>query len=609
MSQGKVSAIEPQKKPEPARQLEQEPARQPERGPVQQVAPQVAYRRVQGNGGGVRAADLLALQRTVGNRALQRIVAQRDFMKDEQPSTLMRNGSGVKVKPSVTMGAANNTYGQEGKRAKDAVIAYHFTSNVSSIPLRISRKPGSAQFQEGQMVAIKIANCNMATELGSSQLAAALKKGDLLKLGALHVQGGGKVFWATVVKSRDEKYVGRLGVVSTIWITPTTVQAGNQPTGTQEQKQTPPATSTGVDKEAPLQDEDASVSRKISIPSEEFIFNYIDYNIASADYWSTPYATQDPKYREFWVNYTDGRKLKFSLDEIPIRYALVQKPGYISVRSAISPQKYFKRGGFIYPDHYGEGSVPRLIDIATTIAYNHRQREQFLEIASLTFQFSINLAQLAGGLATPGGLPRGPRAGPRLPFSKGRGVPKSQAPVEPVTQPRGSGRAPSKTSVPKTGTPGNRAASVEAASKRAAKRPPTSQLPASQQTIRDSLLHEHPGLNPTVATEAAKSGAKAMGSGGKGADVVLINGGGREVSVHSGAFTSEGIGSHLQAEAAQVNTTEIYLQINSTGATKAELLQMISRLRNAYPELRGILVKIFGSDGSIWWSGAFSGPL
>ncbi|MEZ4733137.1 MAG: hypothetical protein R3E79_39070 [Caldilineaceae bacterium] len=39
-----MSAIEPQKKPEPARQLEQEPARQPERGPVQQVAPQVAYR-------------------------------------------------------------------------------------------------------------------------------------------------------------------------------------------------------------------------------------------------------------------------------------------------------------------------------------------------------------------------------------------------------------------------------------------------------------------------------------------------------------------------------------------------------------------------------------
>lgn len=75
MSQGKVSAIEAQKKPEPARQLEQEPARQPERGPVQQVAPQVAYRRAQMNRNRLRPEDLLALQRTVGNREVRRTVA------------------------------------------------------------------------------------------------------------------------------------------------------------------------------------------------------------------------------------------------------------------------------------------------------------------------------------------------------------------------------------------------------------------------------------------------------------------------------------------------------------------------------------------------------
>lgn len=73
MSQGKVSAIEAQKKPEPARQLEQEPARQPERGPVQQVA----YRRAQMNRNRLRPEDLLALQRTVGNQRVQGMVARQ----------------------------------------------------------------------------------------------------------------------------------------------------------------------------------------------------------------------------------------------------------------------------------------------------------------------------------------------------------------------------------------------------------------------------------------------------------------------------------------------------------------------------------------------------
>ena len=74
MNQVKTHATEVQKKTEPARQLEQEATRQPEQGVVQVVAPQAAYRRAQVSRNGLRPADLLALQRTVGNRQVQRIL-------------------------------------------------------------------------------------------------------------------------------------------------------------------------------------------------------------------------------------------------------------------------------------------------------------------------------------------------------------------------------------------------------------------------------------------------------------------------------------------------------------------------------------------------------
>jgi ribosomal protein S11 len=89
-----------------------------------------------------------------------------------------------------------------------------------------------------------------------------------------------------------------------------------------------------------------------------------------------------------------------------------------------------------------------------------------------------------------------------------------------------------------------------------------------------------------------------------------LNGGGREVSVHQARspFTADSIGSHLQQEAMQQGTTEIYLQINSTGATREGFLKILPQIRNGYLELRGITVKIFGSDGSVWWNGVFGGP-
>jgi hypothetical protein len=98
-----------------------------------------------------------------------------------------------------------------------------------------------------------------------------------------------------------------------------------------------------------------------------------------------------------------------------------------------------------------------------------------------------------------------------------------------------------------------------------------------------------------------------MGPGGEGADVPLLNGGGREVSVHRGELTPRAIASHLRKEVVQKGTTEIYLQINSNGASREAILQIIPMIRNAYLDLNGVFVRIFGPNGEAWWGGAFGG--
>ena len=77
MSTGQTRIAEARNKPKPARPLEQKPALQREQLPVQAKVPQVAYRRAQTNRNGLTAADLLVLQRTVGNRGVQRMLARR----------------------------------------------------------------------------------------------------------------------------------------------------------------------------------------------------------------------------------------------------------------------------------------------------------------------------------------------------------------------------------------------------------------------------------------------------------------------------------------------------------------------------------------------------
>ena len=86
MSGAHIRVNEVQKTIEPVRQPGRELIRQQEQGPVQAVAPQVAYRRVQLNRNGLRPADLLALQRTVGNRRCSAWWRAADDEQQEGPA-------------------------------------------------------------------------------------------------------------------------------------------------------------------------------------------------------------------------------------------------------------------------------------------------------------------------------------------------------------------------------------------------------------------------------------------------------------------------------------------------------------------------------------------
>ena len=135
---------------------------------------------------------------------------------------------------------------------------------------------------------------------------------------------------------------------------------------------------------------------------------------------------------------------------------------------------------------------------------------------------------------------------------------------------------------------------------------PFTPLTTGQRAIRDTLLREHPGLHPSVATKAARSGVRAAGPGGAGADVILANTIGREVSVHSGKLSN--LGSHIATEARQRGVGEIFVQINTPGATQDEILRLLlgpAGLRHTVPEASGKTVRLFGPNGESWWTGVF----
>ena len=74
MSAGQTRIAETQNKAEPVRQPKEKPVQYHRLGRLEAVAPQAAYRRAQANPNGLTASDLLALQHTVGNRMVQRMV-------------------------------------------------------------------------------------------------------------------------------------------------------------------------------------------------------------------------------------------------------------------------------------------------------------------------------------------------------------------------------------------------------------------------------------------------------------------------------------------------------------------------------------------------------
>ena len=318
-----------------------------------------------------------------------------------------------------------------------------------------------------------------------------------------------------------------------------------------------------------------------------------------------------------YLLYCEGLELPIFVSESYVRLGLTNAasvnndiyPDYDSARATIPygpwreedavPYAYFRAAGgaspLIVPTIFSPSTTPRtvetMLDARRALAEAVQQDLTAVAIGlvggiALRVAFSV-IARVAGGGAS---SKTAPEPTPT--------TPSSRAPTEPTPRP---------TRQQQKG-PGSQRASVRAENERRAMRPEPTPVPATQQTIRNTLLGEHPGLHPNVATEAAKGGARAMGPGGAGADVPLLNGGGREVSVHRGAFTPQSIGNHLQGEVAQAGTTEVYLQINTATASREGLLRMIGDLRNAYPELRGTFVRFFGPNGETWWNGVFRGP-
>ena len=151
---------------------------------------------------------------------------------------------------------------------------------------------------------------------------------------------------------------------------------------------------------------------------------------------------------------------------------------------------------------------------------------------------------------------------------------------------------------------GNLRASVEARAEKEALGAEVPRLTPEKAAFRDSLVAEHPGLHPRVASEATYGAESIAGRGVKGADVRLLNGRGRELTVHTGQFSSRGIGPRLAEKRKQAAQGEVYLQINTPGATREGLLRIIPEIRKS-GEAGGLYVRIFGPDGETWWNGTF----
>jgi hypothetical protein len=139
---------------------------------------------------------------------------------------------------------------------------------------------------------------------------------------------------------------------------------------------------------------------------------------------------------------------------------------------------------------------------------------------------------------------------------------------------------------------------------RAPKQPPLVIPPSpSRQAMTRQLLDEHPGLHANVADEAVDGAVRVMGAGGAGGDVVLDPHVTREVSVHTGRLDEQNLTSHLQNEARQAGVREIYLQVNSPGATSQAIRQAMNKIQNGVRELAGVRVRVYDHQGRMVWKG------
>jgi hypothetical protein len=410
-------------------------------------------------------------------------------------------------------------------------------------------------------------------------------------------------------------------------------KAKPQPPGGSKEPEASPVPGKG--REVPLQDEDAQQSYRISTAGEEFRNNYIDNNIETVDYYSSPFAAQIPEHRKFWVNYSDGRRLEFSTDTIPVRRKQTSPPGYISVKFEAPATKYFKRGGFIYPNLYNESNIPTLISIATTVALNHLLREQRLEIAEVTstfsFLLSVNISSLAAFQAlASGGVLRG-----------GGGVGGLRRPTGQSSKPGGAGGDPiveaelaqankatqvGKASASAGGATKSRSPASKGGNPKASltgrtrtevggERGPKPLTPREQQIARGLYKEHSQDANPSMrfAEEAAR-GAKARGkervAGGE-ADLVLSNGKVREVRVFQEHVRDwRAIELKLVEKQRQAKSGgEIYVQITAPSADKAAVVQGATKLQlTGSVDLAGTSVRIYGPDAKVWWSGTIKAP-
>lgn len=137
MSKRQVRLAKVQKKAEPPRLPKQILVRQHQSSPIQAVAPRVAYQRARISGSGLRTADLLALQRAVGNRAVQRMVAQRiDNSDGQQQAEITKEKRGVQAQTRLIaspLNAINERQAEEvvqGRSSEELLTAYTRTAGA-----------------------------------------------------------------------------------------------------------------------------------------------------------------------------------------------------------------------------------------------------------------------------------------------------------------------------------------------------------------------------------------------------------------------------------------------------------------------------------------------